>query len=534
MATESPAQFGARVKAAIEVERGGLGARALASTVGHLGGLSAGLPILGLNQHVNPVQWKGKNDSWLTTNIAEDDARAQELAAISKQLQKVRKQELGDHRVMLGGTNMLRDIPRILTNKRTSLLGKGLGLASYPMTALTMNMMRGSHYNPLTDTSYIYGNSPAVLTHELGHAIDFNATPVSKEKGIKGWLSRQGSGLNREAYMLARGLAPIMLLQEAAANMDSEDALRKAYKNDPKKLNQILSERQRELPAGFGSYLGGLASGVAGPLGPLIGMTAGKVYGLSQDTAQEGKYVNEKPTAKKLREKKAPKVEKQEERRKAAEFHEPTYNLGRLLFNNELVGPPQRLGLGYIGAGGLGLGLGGLLGAYNAEKGKKLRGALRGGLVGVGTGLGARAAGGAFFNGPFDNFINPQYPALAAALGGGFLGSAAGDVAADAVLGKTPENQPVAKKKKSPQKSAAQIKKTPAAKKKPAPSAARWFGPSALGSILAAKIVMRGMIESQRQNHTNDYSTSWQSDSDSNNYDYGGTEIQRWSPDAAY
>ena len=298
--------FGARVKQAVSVDRGGLLSRALASTVGHLGGASVGLPILGLQEHVNPTQWHGKDRSWLTSEIADDDERAQKLKQITKNLEKVRKQELGDHQVLLGGTNAFKEIPRILKNKRTSILGKVFGLGTYLPQSLMMNALRGSHYNPLSDTSVIYGNSPAVLTHELGHALDFNERPVSKEKGFEGLIAREGGGLLRDGYMMSRAFAPIMLAQEGLANINSEDALMAAYKKDPQTLNKILSDRQRVLPAGFGSYLGGtIGAPLLGPAGPLVGLAAGKAIGLAADAAEGGKYVPENVPKKK---KKAPEV----------------------------------------------------------------------------------------------------------------------------------------------------------------------------------------------------------------------------------
>lgn len=110
---------------------------------------------------------------------------------------------------------------------------------------------------------------------------------------------------------------------------------------------------------------------------------------------------------------------------KSAAFHRTTHDLGKFLFTG---GPSssghEQPGLGYSGAGLLGGSLGSLIGAYRAEKGKKLRGALRGGLIGVGAGLGARGAGGAAFRGLYDTVLNNQYPAALAALAGGGLAGA--------------------------------------------------------------------------------------------------------------
>lgn len=282
--------FGAFVKQAITVERAGIPSRALASTVGHVGGLASGLPILTLKSHVNPTNVEGATGGWNEAEISDDDERALALRQLAEDMERANPQALKNHNIVLGGTRLTRDIPRIVTNPRTSILGKGLGLATYPVTAALTNLTRGSHYNPFSDTTHLHGNSPATLTHELGHAIDFNSRPVPKGDGVGGWFKRQGSGLMRDTYMVSRALPALMLYQEAMANTRSEEALRKAYKNDPAKLNKILDERQKVLPAGMGSYVGSLA----GPMGPLAGLAAGKLYGLAQSASHGGKYVEEK------------------------------------------------------------------------------------------------------------------------------------------------------------------------------------------------------------------------------------------------
>ncbi len=255
-------------KAAIAVERAGLPSRVLSSTVGRIGG--APMLLMGLDQLRDPTQWQGKDKSVLDRNIASSDTRALALKQLAEDMAKARPQELGGHTVVLGGTNLTRDIPRILRNPRTSILGKALGIGTYPAQALQMALARGSHYNPFSDTSHIYGNSPAVLSHELGHAIDFNRLPVpqySKDKSkVLTFLKRQGLGAVRDAYAASRSIpipfaaAPIILAQEALANRESEKALKDTYKNDPEKLQAILKDRTAHLPGGYASYMGFLAA----------------------------------------------------------------------------------------------------------------------------------------------------------------------------------------------------------------------------------------------------------------------------------
>lgn len=292
-------------KTALEVSRGDLPSRALASSVGHVGGLMSGLPIMSLRAHEDPTDWVGASGSILDSEINPKDTRAQKLKALAQKMETVNPQELGDHRVVLGGTQLTRDIPRIFTNPRTSLLGKALGVVTYPVNAAMGNLLRGSHYNPFTDTSHVYGNSPAVLSHELGHALDFNADPVpeysDRENSVLTWLRRQGYGLKRDAYMLARAFSPIMLRQEFRANELSEKNLRKALKDNPELLNEVFDDRQRELPVGIGSYLGVSAAPFLGPVGPyapLAGMIAGRAYGHAAADQMKGRWAQVKKKTK--------------------------------------------------------------------------------------------------------------------------------------------------------------------------------------------------------------------------------------------
>jgi hypothetical protein len=280
-------------KKAVDVERGGVLSRALASTVGHVGGALAGLPILGLRSHVNPTQWKGESGSIFDKNIAADDTRGQKHLAIAKDMERVNPRALKDTRVYLGGPNLLSEYVRMYRNPRTSLPMKALGTLSLPLTAAVANLHRSSMYSPLTNSVYMMGDKPSVLTHELGHALDFNSRPLAKT-----WLGRQGRGLMHDAYALSRAVptlgGPAALLQEERANTLSRINLEKAYKNDPDKLNEIMDERQRILPAGYGSYIGNAIGGntpLAGPAA-LAGMIGGKAYGLGTSLARKGTYAD--------------------------------------------------------------------------------------------------------------------------------------------------------------------------------------------------------------------------------------------------
>jgi hypothetical protein len=330
-------------QADLEVMKGGLGSRALASTAGHLGAFP-GATIISLRSHVNPTQWKGQNGSYLTSRISDDDTRAQNLKQLAQDMERADPEALKDHRVYLGGGDFFREIPRIFTNPRTSLAGKAMGLAQHIPTQLYAAGMRGSLFNPATNSTYLMGDKPSVLTHELGHAIDFNSGKIpqysDKEHPVKTWFKRQGKGLMHDAYGAGR-MVPVAgmfhaLYQEAQANRLSEQNLRRAYKDDPKALNKILDDRQKVLPAGYASYVGAAAAPFAGPFAPLLplqALIAGKRFGMLESRRLGGKYVSEHKKEEHAHEDDAPatlkmpersekkddeKEDKKEEHRKAA------------------------------------------------------------------------------------------------------------------------------------------------------------------------------------------------------------------------
>lgn len=290
-----PYEFGwklGREKISIAVSRGGLPAMALASTVGHVGAFPGGL-ILTPRAHVNPTDWTG-GGGMTDPEPAPEDLRAQKLKSLAHIMAKADPQALGDHQVYLGGPRFFRELKRTLTNPRTSVLGKTLGTASLPISYLSTALTRGNAYNPFSNSTYLYGDSPAFLSHELGHALDFNSASVPQyapdKSKILTWLRRQGSGLKRDLYTVAGALSPVRLLQEASANQRSERALRSALGDKPGELNKILHERQKVLPAGYGSYVG---KALGGPVGATVGVLGGKAYGLVQGARRKGTYADQ-------------------------------------------------------------------------------------------------------------------------------------------------------------------------------------------------------------------------------------------------
>lgn len=248
----TPYLFGlqfAQEKRALEVLHGGLPARAIASTLGHIGSFPNAL-IMSPRTHQNASQWEGAGGTPFDRHIAAGDQRAQKLKTLAQDMARARPQELSNTRVYLGGPRLFEEMVRGYTNPRTSILNKALSTLSTPFNYGYTALTRGDAYNPTTDSVYQYGNSPSVLSHELGHAIDWNSKPVSKS-----FLGRQWQGLKRDIGGVVMRAPGLNVLNEAAANNKSLQALQDAYKKQPGKLQPILNERQRVLPAGMGGYL---------------------------------------------------------------------------------------------------------------------------------------------------------------------------------------------------------------------------------------------------------------------------------------
>jgi hypothetical protein len=286
-------------KTALDVERGGIGSRALASTLGHVGAFPL-MTMLSHKSHVNPTQWQGASGSILDSKIAPDDMRAQKQIQLAKDMEAANPEELKDTQVYLGGPNLFKEYGRLFKNPRTSLLGKTMGIVGLPISSLLLNATRGSAFNPDTNSVYLMGDKPGVLSHELGHAIDFNSRPLSKT-----WLGRQGRGLMHDLYARSRGLPFVggfaALGQEERANTLSRKNLETTYGNNPEALNKIMDDRQRILPGGIGSYVGGAVAGLAGPFGGVIqtplaigGALGGKLYGVAASRKRKGTYADNK------------------------------------------------------------------------------------------------------------------------------------------------------------------------------------------------------------------------------------------------
>lgn len=209
------------------------------------------------------------------------DQRARIVRKVLNGMQKGNDGRLDDVAIRLGGGRYFADLGRTLTNPRTSLLGKALGAMTHPGTYGLTSALRSDHYDPHSNTVRVYTPNAAFLTHELGHALDFNRklTKDEKSKGIFNPIQNI-KNLPRDLYGLARGIplpgTPVTLWQESAANLRSAKQIEKGFNQ---KAKDILHEsRNGVLPAAFGSYVGNAVH----PLAALPGVGVGLAAGLSQ------------------------------------------------------------------------------------------------------------------------------------------------------------------------------------------------------------------------------------------------------------
>jgi hypothetical protein len=173
---------------------------------------------------------------------------------------------------------------RVWHNPKTHFLQKLLSTAGSPVTTPLVNLLRASHYNPAADAAAVYGDEPAVTTHETGHAIDFNTPKIHtpKDPNNPGSINRLGN----LGYQAAYSIPVAALVHEARANMRSQAALRSGLADDKKTYDEIMARRARVLPTGYGSYVGGAAASLISPSlsAPmaLAGMAGGKIYGMAR------------------------------------------------------------------------------------------------------------------------------------------------------------------------------------------------------------------------------------------------------------
>lgn len=147
---------------------------------------------------------------------------------------------LANVKVRLGYADPVDDVRSLFKRKDISMPMKYLrSLGAIPSAVLAP--MRADHYNPFTDSISVFGDMPEIISHEIGHAQDFNRSKHLKGARI---LSK---------FLLDSRLPgmPITQLDESMANVEAE----KNYDGDIREL------RRRLWPARTTYLLAGLRSG---------------------------------------------------------------------------------------------------------------------------------------------------------------------------------------------------------------------------------------------------------------------------------
>jgi hypothetical protein len=104
--------------------------------------------------------------------------KMEEERELLERMEEEYPQELSNVKVISGGgTRALDTIRRHFTNPRTTVLGKTVGLPMTLASALAGGLFRQPLYSPYADEVYSPWDNPGVLSHELGHAVDYNSKP---------------------------------------------------------------------------------------------------------------------------------------------------------------------------------------------------------------------------------------------------------------------------------------------------------------------------------------------------------------------
>jgi hypothetical protein len=209
----------ASVKSALEVsDKENILFRPLSASLGRLGDPALG-NVLGVPTHTASLEDKG----------------------IKRHLDSVKGHPaLKDVAVHLGSMRLLDRLARIWGNDRNDFLDKLYGTGTLPITAFRSGMGRSDHFDPISNTVTVYHGSPAILAHELGHALDYNTS-----KDADTW---------RRLYFAKSPVNQEYLASNLAMNRLAEDLLADRKRSKDRKEVQELSDQARQLAKALGTY----------------------------------------------------------------------------------------------------------------------------------------------------------------------------------------------------------------------------------------------------------------------------------------
>ena len=176
---------------------------------------------------------------------------------------------LGQTDVDLNGAIPKELQKRTMVNQRNTALGRYMARFDSDHDMPDKTQQLPDAYHPASDTVWLPSGNPGVLTHELGHAIDFNAYPNTTPRMLMAGLYTR--------------LAPTLWKEHAAWDKGRQYLLEGAAKHklDPKLITRTLRDIERGRRGGLGSYWG---SGLGGLLG--LGAGAYGMHALAQNTGR--------------------------------------------------------------------------------------------------------------------------------------------------------------------------------------------------------------------------------------------------------
>lgn len=205
--------------------------RALASTAGQLSGLPTALMVA---QEDFPSFYTPPDEELLKKKLAPE----------------FNDPHLKDVVLRLNSSDAADNVLRVIKNENLSPSTKAIGVPLSILGSVMSDLQKSPHYDPFANAAVIYGNTPEVARHELGHAKDFNANPEETE-----WKALQ-LGIQNLIPSPFNALGPATQRAEYAAH----NMAMKLMADDP----QARRDYRRRVYTGYGTYLGGLAGAIAG------------------------------------------------------------------------------------------------------------------------------------------------------------------------------------------------------------------------------------------------------------------------------
>jgi NTP pyrophosphatase (non-canonical NTP hydrolase) len=148
---------------------------------------------------------------------------------------------LKDVTVNLGSTRLLDKLYGIWNNSNNPIEDKLYHSITLPNATFWEALNRADHFDPISNTVTVYHDSPGVLAHELGHALDYN---TAKDKEL--W---------RRMYFAKGPIPQEYLASNLAVNKLTEDFFKdKGNLKSKEKLQSLMSEAQ-QLENALNSYI---------------------------------------------------------------------------------------------------------------------------------------------------------------------------------------------------------------------------------------------------------------------------------------